>query len=111
MSVLRKKGSIILALSILAVVVGVFVAGYALPLREWIESLNQWTSERGFVGVIVFSGTYILGVVLALPVMMFPMASGVTYGLLWGTLLSASSATLGATGGFLISRHAAQRTV
>ncbi|MBA4146557.1 MAG: TVP38/TMEM64 family protein [Verrucomicrobia bacterium] len=99
-----RKENIRIGIVAALVIIGFIAAGRFLPLGEWLGLLNRWTSDRGAVGVLVFSAIYILAVLLLLPSSVFTMSAGVTYGLLGGTLLSLVSATFGAAIAFVISR-------
>lgn len=106
-----RKNTVWIGIAAALVVTALIVAGRFLPLGDWLESLNRWTTNRGAVGVLVFSGIYILAVLLLLPSSVFTMSAGVTYGLVGGTLFSLTSATIGSGVAFLIARHVAQRPV
>ena len=55
--------------------------------------------------------SYALATVLFLPAWIFTVGAGLTFGLVWGTVVAICGATIGATLAFLISRYAARRAV
>ena len=93
------------------VVVGLLAASRFLPFREWITLLTAWAKDQGGTGKFIFAGAYVLGIVLCLWGALFTIASGIAFGLFWGTLVSWLSATTGAALAFLIARYLARNTI
>jgi uncharacterized membrane protein YdjX (TVP38/TMEM64 family) len=82
-----------------------------LPLHEWAESLAAWLDELGWAGVLLFAGLYVLATILLVPMWTFTVAAGALFGVAWGFVLVAISATAGATVAFLLSRYALRERV
>jgi uncharacterized membrane protein YdjX (TVP38/TMEM64 family) len=88
----------------------VLVLYFLTPLRqhlspEGIGQVHQWIRHQGAWAPLVFSLIYILAVLFALPGSVLTISGGILFGTAWGTLLSLTSATLGASLAFLISRY------
>jgi uncharacterized membrane protein YdjX (TVP38/TMEM64 family) len=85
--------------------VGGRLAGQALAgLTAWIGTLGWW-------GPLVFSGLYIVAVVLLLPGAVFTFAAGTLFGLGRGTLIASLASLIGAALGFLLARYLGRERV
>ena len=89
---------------ILLVVIGLSILAKVLPVRSWIASLIDWVQQLGPVGVIVFILAYALATVLFLPGWIFTVSAGLIYGVVRGTLIALTGATIGAALAFLVAR-------
>lgn len=98
-----------IALGLLAV--GAFVAIRFLPLGEWMEAFNEWTSSLGWIGVLVFILAYAVGAVLFVPGSVMTIGAGLAFGLWKGVIVVSTGATLGAALAFLVARHIARGLV
>jgi uncharacterized membrane protein YdjX (TVP38/TMEM64 family) len=90
---------------ILLVVIGLSILAKVLPVRSWIASLIDWVQQLGPVGVIVFILAYALATVLFLPGWIFTVSAGLIYGVVRGTLIALTGATIGAALAFLVARY------
>ena len=92
-------------------VLGLVVAGIAAAViyRDALsaEALEQWVTDFGAAGPLVFMLIYALGTVLFLPGSVITLAGGALFGPFWGTLYNLTGATLGAAAAFLIARYLA----
>jgi len=92
-------------------VLGLVVAGIAAAViyRDALsaEALEQWVTDFGAAGPLVFMLIYAVGTVLFLPGSVITLAGGALFGPVWGTLYNLTGATLGATLAFLIARYLA----
>jgi uncharacterized membrane protein YdjX (TVP38/TMEM64 family) len=93
------------------VVLGLFLISRFLPFREWITLLTNWAKDQGTSGKFIFAGAYVVGTVLCLWGALFTIASGIAFGLFWGTVVSWLSATTGAALAFLIARYLARNAI
>ena len=77
------------------------------PLRLLLnhETLVAFLQSLGVWGTILFAGLYAVSMVIGLPTIIFTIAGGAVFGLVWGTLYSLLGATLGAMGAFWLSRY------
>lgn len=91
--------------------VGLIGASFYLPVETWIERLIGWAEERGAAGKLIFTGAYIVAMVLCLWGTPFTLAAGVAFGLWWGTVVATVSATAGSAAAFLIARFMARGSV
>jgi uncharacterized membrane protein YdjX (TVP38/TMEM64 family) len=89
----------------LLVVIGLSILANVLPVRSWIASLIDWVQQLGPVGVIVFILAYALATVLFLPGWIFTVSAGLIYGVVRGTLIALTGATIGAALAFLVARY------
>jgi uncharacterized membrane protein YdjX (TVP38/TMEM64 family) len=71
---------------------------------EWVDGLGVW-------GPIVFMLGYAVATVAFVPGSILTMASGVLFGLFYGTIYVIFAATTGATAAFLIARFLARRQI
>ncbi|MCB0421202.1 MAG: TVP38/TMEM64 family protein [Bdellovibrionales bacterium] len=94
---------------------------YFLHLKGWLtleqlksneRALRSWTTNHPYWAPAVFSGVYILLTALSIPAAAgLSLVAGALFGWLWGTFLALTSATLGATLAFLISRYLLRKFV
>ena len=86
-------------------VVAAIVAAYSLlPLKEWIESFQDWVKGLGALGVIVFILVYAVATLLLFPGALLTVAGGVIWGL-WALPIVLAGAVLGAALSFLAARY------
>ena len=93
-----------------AVVIALAVAGFLLPVGEWVASLEDWIVGLGALGVVAFAALYVLATIALVPASAFTLLAGLAYGP-WGVPLVVCSATVGACLAFLIGRHLARERV
>ena len=76
--------------------------GDVLPrFTAWVQGLGVW-------GPVAYIAGYVLATVLFAPGVILTLASGVIFGLFWGTVYTVIGATLGAACSFLIARYLAR---
>jgi uncharacterized membrane protein YdjX (TVP38/TMEM64 family) len=92
-------------------VLGLIAASRYFPVETWLESLIVWAEQRGASGKLIFTGAYIVAMVLCLWGTPFTLAAGVAFGLWWGTVVATVSATAGSAAAFLIARFLARGSV
>lgn len=90
--------------------VAIGVGWHLLPLTAWLGSLRDVVRGLGWLGVAVFSATYIAAVVLLAPGAVLTIAAGFAYGF-YGLPIALAAATAGAAIAFLIARHLARNSV
>lgn len=67
-------------------------------LQSHYQLLRHWADNHFFSLLAAFGGVYILAVAISIPGAVFlSLASGLLFGLFWGTLVVVISATIGAT--------------
>ena len=99
-----KTGLVVLA------AIAVVALWFLLPIKQWIDALEQWITGLGAVGVVAFVVIYIIATVVLAPASALTLLAGLAYGP-WGFPLVVGSATLGASAAFLIGRHLAHERV
>lgn len=99
-------------LFVVVLVLVVLVAGARLfPVREWLETLNQWLAAAGPIGWMIFFAVYVLAAVFLVPGSVLTLGAGVAFGLAVGIPLVLISATAGSAAAFLVSRYLARGMV
>ncbi len=80
----------------------------ALGIQEALRSALNWVTTLGGWGVLAFMLLYVVATVLFLPRSFLSLGAGVIFGVLNGSIIVLSAATLGATAAFLIGRYLAR---
>jgi len=76
------------------------------------EELRNWVAGNMLWSALVFGALYAASVSLSLPGgALMTVASGYLFGILWGTVIAATSATIGATVIFLAARNASRQFI
>lgn len=76
-----------------------------LPVGQWVKAFTDWIRHLGIAGAFIFIGAYAVASVLFLPGAIFTIAAGLVYGIVAGTAVALTGATLGAGLAFLVSRY------
>ncbi|MFN2446206.1 MAG: TVP38/TMEM64 family protein [Vicinamibacterales bacterium] len=97
-------GGLLLALGVLAALVGREAAAFIPRFGAWVQSLGPW-------GPFAFIAGYGLAAVLLMPAVLLTLAAGAIFGLTLGVVYVMVGATLGAALAFLSGRYAARRFV
>jgi uncharacterized membrane protein YdjX (TVP38/TMEM64 family) len=87
-----------------ALLAGVAIAWYALPVRQWIGMFDEQIAGLGIWGAVLFALVYVVAVMLLAPAEVLSIAAGFLFGA-WGFPLVVVAATLGAALAFLVSRY------
>lgn len=77
------------------------------PLLELLQLITPWLSQHPLLAPLVFLLLYVVVVMLFLPGPLLCVTAGALFGVVLGTVLSVSGATLGACLAFLTARHLA----
>ena len=93
-----------------ALVAGIGLGWYLLPVSDWLGALREWILGFGFTGVLIFAGIYVVGAVILAPEALLTVTAGFAYGF-WGLPLVVGAATIGASLAFLIARYVARDKV
>src|SRR5688572_18903988 len=77
------------------------------PLRFLLnrETLIPYLEGLGFWSPLLFVSIYAVSMVIGFPTVIFTIAGGAVFGLLWGTVYSIIGATLGAMGALWLTRY------
>jgi len=105
----RGKPTLLLV-GIGALLVGVVVAWFLLPLGEWIQALERWFRDLGPFGIVVFALAYVVGTVILAPGSAMSILGGLLFGW-WGIPIVLVSASIGTSLAFLIARYLARDAV
>ena len=76
-----------------------------LPVAQWVKAFADWIRHLGLAGAFIFIAVYALAAVLFLPGAIFTIAAGLVYGIVAGTAVALTGATLGAGLAFLAARY------
>lgn len=96
------------AVLFLLVLAALFFGLRALGIQESLRSALTWVNTLGGWGVLAFMVLYIVATVLFLPGSLLSLGAGVIFGVLKGSIIVLSAATLGATAAFLVGRYLAR---
>ncbi|MFA6411276.1 MAG: TVP38/TMEM64 family protein [Syntrophales bacterium] len=107
----RHMGSILKAIIVAAIVVGVLLAARHFNLQQLFRDALAWIDAAGSIGPLVFFGLYIAACVLMLPGLILSLGAGAVFGVINGSLLVSLSSTAGATAAFLVGRYLARDLV
>ncbi len=88
-----------------AILIGLIIGWFVLPLKEWSDSFQGWIRDMGSLGILVFGVVYIVATVLLVPVSVLTVVAGLAFGVVIGFPLVVVSATIGATLAFLVARY------
>jgi uncharacterized membrane protein YdjX (TVP38/TMEM64 family) len=91
--------------------VALSVAISFLPVTEWVKVFTNWIRHLGMTGGFIFVGAYAVAAVLFLPGSILTIAAGLVYGIVGGTVVALSGATLGAGLAFLVARYLVRERV
>jgi uncharacterized membrane protein YdjX (TVP38/TMEM64 family) len=87
------------------VLIALSIAAAVFPVRDWIRNLIDWVQRLGPAGIAVFIGAYAIATVLFLPGWIFTVTAGLLFGVVGGTAVALSGATIGAALAFLVARY------
>lgn len=91
--------------AMLAFVVALVLAYTLLPLDVWMKAIAIELRELGWIGVPVYTVSFIIWCLFGLPAALFSICAGVTWGMAWGAVIAVPSATLTATAAFIAGRY------
>ena len=100
-------GWIGLALGLAAISIGASI----LPLGDWVKDFSDWICQFGLFGAVIFIAVYAVAAVLFLPGSVFTIAAGLVYGMVAGTAVALTGATIGASLAFLAGRYLFRRRI
>lgn len=104
----RKSNPLVKIGLLIAAVLTLFALSRFLPLEDWLKDFNQWVTELGAIGFIVFVFTYAIFAILMLPGAVLTVGAGLIFGLAWGFVAVSVGSTLGAALAFLAGRFLAR---
>ena len=91
-----------------AVVAGLNLALFVLPLEQMARWLIRWARHAGTTGMALFMAAYLASVLLMAPGSLLTMAAGFAYGPLTGAAVVLPPSILGALIAFVLSRSLAR---
>jgi uncharacterized membrane protein YdjX (TVP38/TMEM64 family) len=103
-----KKSAASRLIALLVIVIALFLAMKFLPVKEWLRSFNDWVSQMGTAGILIFIVVYAVAAVLLAPGAILTIGAGFAFGLWKGFLAVSAGATLGASLAFLVARFIAR---
>jgi uncharacterized membrane protein YdjX (TVP38/TMEM64 family) len=87
------------------VLIAFSIAAAVFPVRDWIRNLIDWVQQLGPAGIAIFIGAYAIATVFFLPGWIFTVTAGLLFGVVGGTAVALSGATIGAALAFLVARY------
>jgi uncharacterized membrane protein YdjX (TVP38/TMEM64 family) len=91
--------------------IGLFAAVRLLPVNQWLEAFNEWVSNLGPWGIVIFIGAYVLATIMLVPGSMLTVGAGFVFGLGCGLFAVSIGSTIGAAFAFFISRFVAREKI
>lgn len=92
---------------LLVLLLAAVAAGYFYRQQLDVAQAQQWVTDAGMAGPLLFMLLYALATVLFLPASLLNLAGGAMFGPLWGTLYNIIGATCGSILAFLMARYLA----
>ncbi|WP_405233859.1 TVP38/TMEM64 family protein [Lentisalinibacter salinarum] len=80
------------------------VAVYALPVGRWLEAVIGWIGAHRETAGLAFFATYVVATVFLIPGSILTVAAGFLFGVVVGTVVVSISSVAGATAAFLVGR-------
>ncbi|BCS53244.1 VTT domain-containing protein [Geobacter sp. SVR] len=102
----RPFRSLIVALLLVAAVIGVHLSGATHYLQQ--EKLQALIGSYGALAPAIYILIYALAPVLFLPGLPLTVAGGILFGPFWGVVYAITGATIGASLAFLVARYVAR---
>ena len=88
------------------------VVSFLVPAKDWSAALEAAVQRMDLAaGLLVFCAVHVVATLLLVPAWIFPLAAGAVFGLGWGLLACAVSATLSAVSAFLLARYVLRKPV
>lgn len=87
------------------------IAASFLPVGAWLKSFTGYFRHLGVPGAFIYIGIYAIAAVLFLPGAIFTIAAGLIYGIVGGTAVALTGATIGASLAFLVARYLLRRHI
>lgn len=100
----HPKSQVAFRAGALVLLLAVTLAWFVLPVKDWVQSLNDWVRGLGPSGVVLFALVYIVVVIVLAPAEVMSIAAGLIFGA-WGFPIVVVSAIIGATLAFLVARY------
>jgi uncharacterized membrane protein YdjX (TVP38/TMEM64 family) len=102
----KKPASRWALVAALAVVVLLTALAFVLPLGDWTDAFEDRVESMDLgAGLLVFGIAYVVATLLLVPAWIFPVASGVIFGLGWGSVVTLASTAASSALGFVIARY------
>ncbi len=98
-------------IGLMAMIAGVVVAVFVLPVKDWLIQALEWTEGLGFWAPVFVAAFYIVACILFLPGSVLTLGAGVLFGVALGTITVSIGSTLGACAAFLVGRTVARQWV
>jgi uncharacterized membrane protein YdjX (TVP38/TMEM64 family) len=89
--------------------VGVLVLGRSAG--HLVPPFVAWVHDLGPAGPVIFILGYAVAVVVFLPAVLFTLAAGAIFGLVWGTVYAFIAAVMGSIVAFLVARYGARARI
>ena len=93
---------------LLAFALAASVMAWRFRLLDRLPELQAWIRAFGVAGPLVFLGLSIVCITVAVPAVLFNLAGGALFGLVWGSCLALVGGLAGAALAFLVARYSAR---
>lgn len=82
-----------------------------LPVGAWLESFKTWVQGQGAIGFALYILVYAVCCVFLVPGLALTLGSGAIFGVVAGSLVNLTGATIGATLAFVLARTVLRQRV
>lgn len=106
-----RGGPVLVPLVLVALLLGLVAAGRVFGLGDKLALLREWIATLGCLGPFVYTGIYVLAVVVAVPGAAITALAGALFGSVLGVVVVSVGSTLGAGLCFLIARFVARKAI
>lgn len=106
-SVVVKR--VIIILAVVSAIILVHAGGAAKYFET--DTLRELVASKGVLAPVIYMLIYIIAPALFLPGLPITIAGGILFGPFWGVVYTITSATIGASVAFLISRYVARNWI
>ncbi|HEX3109359.1 MAG TPA: TVP38/TMEM64 family protein [Thermoanaerobaculia bacterium] len=103
---MRYAKPVIIALLVIAAIVALWL----LPIGPWLKTFQAYVKSAGAMGYVVYALGYAV-IALVFPGSVLTIGAGAIFGIVGGTIVVATGATLTATIAFLLARTVLRRRV
>lgn len=97
-----------IAIVVLATVIVVF---RLLPVAAWLTAFQAWVRHLGALGYVVYALLYAVCVAALVPASLLTFGAGAIFGVVGGTIVVATGATLGAMLAFALARTVLRKRI
>ena len=103
-----RRSSVIRLVVLVVLAAALITATIIFDVNTYLRDMLEWIRGRGFAGVGIFAGGYIVATVFFIPGSILTLGAGFIYGVLYGSIYVSVASTIGATAAFIVGRYFAR---